>query len=176
MTLPRRAFTLLAATWPWARAHATALAAPNVVVISPTLVTSGQPSAASLSHLAEDGFQAVIYLAPSNVSDAVANEPELLRAQGIDFVHVPIPFGAPTEAHFDQFAEQLKRLDGKKVLVHCQVNMRASTVVFLYRVVVGKESPTLAYAAVTRVWSPQGPWLTLVKKVLAAHRIEFEPI
>ena len=158
-----------------APAGAASIAAPNVVEISPSLVTSGRPSAKSLASLAEDGFKAVIYLAPSSVSDAIANEPDLVTKQGIEFIHIPIPFGDPTEAHYAQFAEQLTRLSGKKVLVHCQVNMRASTMVFLYRVIVAKESPTLAYGSVTKVWSPQGPWLKLVKGLLAKYKVDFEP-
>ena len=50
------------------------LVAPNIVTISPRLVTSGQPNAASLSRLYEQGFDAVIYLAPPTVADAVAGE------------------------------------------------------------------------------------------------------
>ena len=175
MHLLRREFALLAAAWPLASVSATRFAAPNIVEITPTLVTSGQPSAKALAALAEEGFQAVIYLAPSSVSDAIANEPEILKAQGIGFDHIPIPFGEPTEVHFAQFAEQLTRLGGRKVLVHCQVNMRASTMVFLYRVIVGKESATIAYSSVTKVWSPQGPWLSLVKRLLAKYEVDFEP-
>ena len=121
-----------------------AVTAPNVVVIEPNLVTSGQPSAAALAGLRAEGFEAVIYLAPSSVSDAVKDEPALLLKQGIEFVHVPIPFGAPTEAHFEAVSAEWARLKGKKVLVHCQVNMRASTMVFLHpcraaqRVTVGR--------------------------------------
>lgn len=50
------------------------LAAPNVVEISPRLVTSGQPSAEALAGLKAQGFEAVIYLAPPTVTDAVRDE------------------------------------------------------------------------------------------------------
>lgn len=165
---------LVAAVVAFAASSVQALVAPNVVVIEPNLVTSGQPSAAALAGLRAEGFEAVIYLAPSSVQDAVKDEPALLSAQGIEFVHVPIPFGAPTEAHFDAVSAELARLKGKKVLVHCQVNMRASTMVFLHRVVQRKESPSVAYEAVTRVWSPQGPWKDMARGVLRKHGVEFE--
>ncbi len=155
-------------------AHAAQLDAPNVVEIRPDLITSGQPSPKALATLSEKGIQAVIYLAPWTVGDAVPNEPELLGQQGITFVHIPVPFGAPTEAHFTQFSQVLDGLKGKRTLVHCQINLRASTMVFLYRVIVGKEPPERAYAAVARVWSPQGPWLELVKSVLLRHQVNFE--
>jgi protein tyrosine phosphatase (PTP) superfamily phosphohydrolase (DUF442 family) len=151
------------------------LAAPNVVAITPHLVTSGQPSPQALSTLGQRGFQAVIYLAPSTVPDAVANEPELLAKQGIEFVHIPIPFGAPAEAHALAVSAALTRLQPKKVLVHCQVNMRASTLVFLHRVLRGNESPELAYEAVVKVWSPAGAWRELLLAQLRKHNVNFQP-
>jgi protein tyrosine phosphatase (PTP) superfamily phosphohydrolase (DUF442 family) len=151
------------------------LAAPNVVPISDSIVTSGQPSAQALSTLAARGFQAVIYLAPMSVSDAVKEEPELLAKQGIEFVHIPIPFGKPDESHFMALSSALTRLQDKKVLVHCQVNMRASSLVFLHRAINQRADPQRAYEAVATVWSPQGPWRQLLVEQLAKHRINFEP-
>jgi protein tyrosine phosphatase (PTP) superfamily phosphohydrolase (DUF442 family) len=149
--------------------------APNVVPIDARLVTSGQPSAKGLRALRERGFEAVIYLAPSTVHDAVAEEPDILKAQGIEFVHIPIPFDAPGENHFLAVAEALRRLRERKVLVHCQVNLRASSMVFLYRAIVEKQDPAKAYEAVARVWSPEGPWKTLIASELRKNGIAFEP-
>ena len=151
------------------------MAAPNVVPISATLVTSGQPTAQALATLASQGFQAVIYLAPFTVSDAVKEEPLLVSKQGIEFIHIPIPFNKPDESHFLAVSSALERLQGRKVLVHCQVNMRASSMVFLHRVISGKEDPSRAYEAVAAVWSPQGPWRQLLAGQLAKHGIAFEP-
>jgi hypothetical protein len=61
------------------------------------------------------------------------------------------------------------------VLVHCQVNMRASSLVFLHRVIRGQEDPALAYEAVARVWSPSGPWRQLITSQLARYKIDFVP-
>ena len=80
-----------------------------------------------------------------------------------------------TESHLLRLSETLERLKSKRVLVHCQVNMRASTLVFLHRVTVNREDPALAYEAVARVWSPRGPWKTLIVEQLRKHRIEFDP-
>lgn len=176
MDVRRREFLVIAlALASSTRLHAQRLAAPNVVPINERLVTSGQPTAEGLANLGKLGFQAVIYLAPSSVSDAVKEEPDLLRAQGIEFVHIPIPFGAPTEAHYEELSSALMRLQGRKVLVHCQVNMRASTLVFLHRVIRNKEDPALAWEAVIRVWSPGGAWKRLVIAQLSKHRVAFQP-
>jgi len=178
MACTRRGFLLgIAALLGAGRAAAAsdATEAPNVVPIDARLVTSGQPSAKGLRTLRDRGFEAVIYLAPSTVQDAVAEEPRILEAQGIEFVHIPIPFNAPDESHFLAVAEALRRLRERKVLVHCQVNLRASSMVFLYRAIVEKQDPARAYEAVARVWSPEGPWKSLIATELRKNGIAFEP-
>src|SRR5687767_1253377 len=107
--------------------------APNVVEISPRLVTSGQPTAENLANLKTMGFEAVIYLAPPTVQDAVRDEPLIVTRQGLTYVNIPIRFDHPTEADFETFAGVLTGLGSRKVLVHCQINLRASSLVFLYR-------------------------------------------
>jgi protein tyrosine phosphatase (PTP) superfamily phosphohydrolase (DUF442 family) len=155
-------------------AHAQ-LQAPNVVPVSPRLVTSGQPSAAALAGLRAEGFAAVLYLAPPTVADAVRDEPAILEQQGVDYVNVPIRFEHPTAADFEAVRATLDRWADRKVLVHCQINLRASTMVFLYRVLVQGARPEDAYQAVAGVWTPKGPWKDLVVTLLARSGIAFEP-
>ena len=66
------------------------------------------------------------------------------------------------------------RMRGKKVLVHCQVNMRASSMVFLHRVIVGRESPEEAYKSVIAVWAPHDAWKDLIVAELRRNDIAFE--
>nr|WP_229224503.1 protein tyrosine phosphatase family protein [Duganella violaceicalia] len=169
--------TLLTGLLAWGTASATdsVIEAPNAVEISPRLVTSGQPGAKALAGLAAQGFGAVIYLAPPTVSDAIAGEAEIVRRQGLEFINIPIGFGNPTEADFQAFVAAMERLRDRKVLVHCQVNMRASSMTFLYRAIVLHEKPELAYESVARVWSPEGPWKSLLVSQLRKAGIQFEP-
>ena len=148
---------------------------PNLVTISPRLMTSGQPSAAWLETLKAQGFEAVVYLAPASVPDALREEPQIVAAQGLAFHHLPIPFGQPRAADYEAFARLMQTLAGRKVLVHCQVNMRASSLVFLYRVLVKRVPPEQAYEAVARVWSPDGPWKRLMVEELRRHGVAFDP-
>jgi protein tyrosine phosphatase (PTP) superfamily phosphohydrolase (DUF442 family) len=159
---------------PHAAAQPTAPVLPNKVEISSSLVTSGQPSAQALADLKAQGFEAVIYLAPPTVHDAVRDEPLIVARQGLAFINLPIRFDQPTEADFETFAALLKALGGRKTLVHCQVNMRASTLVFLYRTIHLGQPPQAAYDAVTRIWVPQGPWRQLAVDQLRKHKIDFE--
>ncbi|MGM9488443.1 protein tyrosine phosphatase family protein [Ideonella sp. YS5] len=151
------------------------LAAPNVVLITPKLVTSGQPSAEALARLGEQGFQAVVYLAPLSLPNAVKDEPGILARQHIEFVNIPINFGKPSAEDFEQVAATLDRWQDRKVLVHCEVNMRASSMVFLYRTLRLKEKPEVAYEAVEKVWSPRGVWRELIVAQLKQGGVAFEP-
>lgn len=149
------------------------IVAPNVRVISPLLVTAGQPDRASLQRLKAEGYAAVISLAPGDVRDAVADQPAILAAQGIEYVHIPIPWQAPEAKHLEAMAAAMQRLKGKKVLVHCQMNMRASAITFLYRTIHEKEDPAKAWSDVTPLWTPTNQWAEFIKAQLQAHGIAF---
>ena len=73
------------------------------------------------------------------------------------------------------FTSVLSALSARKVLVHCQINLRASSMVFLHRVISRKEDPGVAYEAVAKVWSPDGPWKTLIQTLLRKNGVSFEP-
>jgi protein tyrosine phosphatase (PTP) superfamily phosphohydrolase (DUF442 family) len=151
-------------------------AAPNTVEVSPRLVTSGQPDVQELRTLKARGFDAVIYLAPPTVHDAVADEQKIVAGQGLVFINLPIRFDNPTDADFDAFAALLKSLGERKVLVHCQINLRASSMAFLYRAIVLKDDPRLAYDAVHKVWMPDEVWKRFIERQLARHKIDFQPL
>jgi protein tyrosine phosphatase (PTP) superfamily phosphohydrolase (DUF442 family) len=148
---------------------------PNLIAIDAKLTTAGQPSAEWLATLAEQGYEAVIYLAPPTVEDAVRDEALIVGRQGLVFVNIPVRFGRPADGDYETFARTLGALRGKKVLVHCQVNMRASTLTFLYRSLVEHVDPQLAWESVARVWTPQGPWKQLMLARLRAQGIAFDP-
>jgi protein tyrosine phosphatase (PTP) superfamily phosphohydrolase (DUF442 family) len=171
---------------PLALAAATAIAAiashakaasvaPNTVEITPKLVTAGQPSREALAKLSAQGFGAVIYLAPPTSHNAVLDEPVILNRQSLAFVNIPIDFQRPTDADYEAFAAQMGKLGDRKVLVHCEVNLRASAMVFLYRVIALKEDPDRAYGDVSRVWVPNATWKRYIRDTLAKRGIAFEP-
>lgn len=170
---------LIGALWVCGRAWGTAaepvLVAPNVVIISPQLTTSGQPSAAALQSLGAQGYGADIYLAPLTVPDAVPDEATIVTRQGLAFINIPIRFNQPAAEDFEAFVAAMAKLRDHKVLVHCQVNLRASSMVFLYRVIINHEDADLAYAAVAKVWSPDGPWRRFIVATLRQHGLAFEP-
>jgi hypothetical protein len=59
------------------------------------------------------------------------------------------------------------------VLVHCQLNMRASAFTFLYRVVHEQVPPEEAFTALSAVWVPRDQWADFTALVLKKHGIDF---
>jgi hypothetical protein len=55
------------------------------------------------------------------------------------------------------------------------ITARLVTSTFLYRTVVGRENPNLAFEAVARVWLPRGPWKRLMVEQLHKAAIAFDP-
>ncbi|MFT5580480.1 MAG: protein tyrosine phosphatase (PTP) superfamily phosphohydrolase (DUF442 family) [Paraglaciecola psychrophila] len=104
----------------------------NQHVFSETIGSSGQPSEAQFSELAESGYQVIINLAMHDSDEAIANEGALVAALAMTYIHMPVPFDAPSDEHFSTFAAMMNALDGKKVWVHCQVNARVSAFLFRY--------------------------------------------
>lgn len=147
--------------------------APNLVAATPKIITSGQPTADALQLLGTQKFDAVVFLVPDGTSGNVKDEAAILKRQGIHYLHIPIPFGAPTAQHYHTFADAMSKLTGKKVLVHCEINLRASSMVFLYRTTALKEDPDVAYASVVNVWSPRGAWKPYIETMLSKHKIKF---
>ncbi len=141
----------------------------NYVETDSRLGTSGMPTTAQIAQLAQAGYQVVINLAPSDALGSHDDEAALVRARGMAYVHLPVDFARPTAADYAQFAALMRNHAGQRVLVHCQINLRASVFVYLYRVLELGEDPDLAFEAVQKVWQPSRPWRELIRTLHAAH-------
>jgi uncharacterized protein (TIGR01244 family) len=91
--------------------------------------TSGKLDDADVARLAAIGVKHVINLALDSHPEALPDEGEKLAAAGIKYTHIPVPFDAPDDSHFDAFRAAL--VDGEPVHVHCIMNYRVSA--FYYR-------------------------------------------
>jgi protein tyrosine phosphatase (PTP) superfamily phosphohydrolase (DUF442 family) len=128
------------------------------------------PTRRQLQKLAA-GRAAVINLAPSDAFGSHDDEQKIVETAGARYVHVPVDFSRPRRADFERLARELRALDGKPVLVHCQLNMRASVFVFLYRVTELGEDPERAYDDVLKVWQPNAVWSRFVREELQARGV-----
>lgn len=92
--------------------------------------TSGRLEDADVARLAAIGVRHVINLALDSHPEALADEGAKLAAAGIGYTHIPVPFDAPEQAHYDAFTAAMDAASGP-VHVHCIMNWRVSA--FFYR-------------------------------------------
>lgn len=147
--------------------------AVNHVAIDASLATAGQPDAETLGMLADAGFGLVVNLAPPDSRGAVPEESRLLGEDGVAYVNIPVDWQQPAYEDFELFSAVMRNAGDRKVLVHCQMNMRASVFTFLYRVVHAGVSPERGFEAVRAVWEPSEQWREFVDAVLERHGIAF---
>ena len=98
----------------------------------------------------------------------VGQQRRLYVFQAIDFEH-------PVDEDLVTFLRVMTAFDGRNIQVHCQLNMLASSMVFLYEVIEGKRDADIAYEDVVRVWSPNLVWQNHFRTSLARHGVSFEP-
>ena len=138
---------------------------------TPTLSSSGQPNADQLQSLPDVGFERVVYLAFSDHDSSLPNEDRIVKDLGMDYIHIPVDWDAPSRSDFYAFAGAMQREPNKKTLVHCQVNFRASAFSFLYRVLYEGVSIDQAKDDMNAVWVPNNTWTNLIFDTLEENDI-----
>jgi protein tyrosine phosphatase (PTP) superfamily phosphohydrolase (DUF442 family) len=149
---------------------------PNLITITQRIDTSGQPTAEQLKALKAAGYDLVINLAPPYSTGSIENEGSLVAAAGITYINIPVDWDYPKMSDFDLFTDILDQAGERHVLVHCQVNRRASMFTFLYRVAHENADVDQAYENVTAIWSPEPHWLEFANTVMSRHQIDFNPL
>jgi protein tyrosine phosphatase (PTP) superfamily phosphohydrolase (DUF442 family) len=143
----------------------------NYIEYSPTFSSAGQPSLEQLNDLKAAGFERVVYIAFGNSRGAIADEDAAVKELGMDYVQVPVIWDAPTKSDFYAFAGAMQREPGRKTLLHCQANYRASAFSFLYRVLYEGVSVADAKASMNTIWQPNETWKNLIFSVLEDNNI-----
>jgi len=87
----------------------------------------------------------------------------------VKYVNIPVDFGRPTAEDFRFFSEVMKAGAGRSVFVHCQANFRASSFVFLYRVIHEGAPAQETWAKLQSAWVPDRVWRRFIEETLKAH-------
>jgi protein tyrosine phosphatase (PTP) superfamily phosphohydrolase (DUF442 family) len=166
---------LVLLAWVWCAAPASAWGASDLAKIinyreySPTLASAGQPERAQFEILRKAGFERVIFLAFTDHHESVANEDRVVTELGMQYVQIPIVWEQPKRADFEAFAAFMQQDPGRKTLVHCQVNYRASAFVFLYRVLFDDAPMDRAKEDMESVWVSNDTWREFIFSTLEEH-------
>ena len=122
--------------------------------LSERITTSGRLQEHDPARLSDIGVRHVIYLAMADHPEALPDADGAFAAQGIAYTHIPVPFVAPTEAHYAAFTEALEQADGP-VHVHCIMNWRVSAFCYRWHRDACGMPEAEARALMERQWSPE---------------------
>ena len=67
----------------------------NMLSLADNLGTSGQPTSAQLAAIKEAGYEVVINLATGTTPRDLPNEADVVAAQGMEYIHIPVDLGQP---------------------------------------------------------------------------------
>lgn len=107
----------------------------NFAAINDRIATGGQPTQEQFEAARDEGYEAVINLAPSDAeNNALEGEEDLIASLGLDYFHIPMVWNDPKPEQFTAFCAAMKKVGDRKVLVHCAANYRVSAVVSSYAI------------------------------------------
>jgi len=139
----------------------------NFRQVGESLLTAGQPNEAQLADAARQGVKVVINLALHNDPRySLDDEAGCVRGLGMDYVHIPVQFNAPTEENLRAFIAAMDAHKGEKILVHCAANYRVTAFVGLYRVLCEDCAADKAFEPMRSVWEPDVVWKQFIANML----------
>lgn len=128
---------------------------PQFQRLTDCITTSGQPNENELGDLYGIGVRHVVNLALHTHERALPDERASVEALGMRYTHIPVPFGAPTDAHFRAFCEAIETADAEPTHVHCIMNWRVSAFFYRYHREVLGMPEAFARAYLEEQWSPE---------------------
>ena len=139
----------------------------NFRQVDESLLTAGQPDEEQLADAARQGVQVVINLAlHDDPRYSLADEAGCVRGLGMEYIHIPVQFNAPTEENLRAFIEAIDLHKGKKILVHCAANYRVTAFVGLYRILCEGWAADKAFEPMRSVWEPDPVWTQFIGNML----------
>lgn len=122
------------------------------------VITAGMPTEEQLRAVAATGVETVINLALPTSPGALPDEQATVTSLGMDYVHIPVKFDAPSAADLAAFCGAMEARRGQKLFVHCAANYRVSAFMALYRIRHRGWSSDAALAELREVWEPDEVW------------------
>jgi protein tyrosine phosphatase (PTP) superfamily phosphohydrolase (DUF442 family) len=142
----------------------------NFVRLSDRLGTSGQPTEEQFAIIRDAGYEVVINLLPAERE--AANEGQVIAQLGMEYVNIPVRWTEPTVENVGIFFAVMDAMTGRKVFVHCAVNMRVSAFLYMYRILRLGLDEDEAEADLHDIWVPDGVWADLIDTVKIRYRAD----
>ncbi len=139
---------------------------------SATFASAGQPTREQFEAIADNGFERVVYIAFTNNQNALPDADIVVKGLGMEYTQIPVDFDNPRSGEYYAFADSMARNEGRKTLLHCQVNFRATAFSFLYRVLNEDVPMAEAKADMNSVWQPNAVWRDFIFEVLDQNGVD----
>ena len=132
------------------------------------LATSGQPREEHLRAIAAAGYQVIVNLAlHDDPRYSLSDEAGVVNDLGMEYVHIPVRFEAPTRTDLERFFDAMERCKDRRVWVHCAANLRVTAFLGLYRRLRQGWSEEDAFSLMKEVWEPNPVWSEFISSQLA---------
>lgn len=135
--------------------------------ISPRVATAGQPELEQLEAVADAGYAVVINLALPTSDYALEDEAAWVAQLGMEYIHIPVMFDAPSEQDFIRFVNAMNLHRHQMCFVHCALNKRVSVFLALYQMITGELSGDEAWLQIKCIWEPDAIWQQFINDMLA---------
>ena len=104
---------------------------PNASEPLPGWVTGGQPTAAQVAALRGAGCEVVLDNRDP-MEPRPFDEPATVRAAGMEYINIPMGHGAVTIDTMKQMHEAVRKLVGRKAMLHCASGNRTAAALIPY--------------------------------------------
>jgi protein tyrosine phosphatase (PTP) superfamily phosphohydrolase (DUF442 family) len=98
----------------------------NYIAVDNEIGTAGQPTRAQFKAVRDAGYEVVVNLLPSVQDNALKGEDELIHDLGMAYRYIPVAWTDPKPADFAAFCDVMESVKGKRVFIHCAMNMRVT--------------------------------------------------
>ncbi len=132
--------------------------------VSDLLACSGQPTESQLKQLAEEKYQIVVNLGLLETKYALTGEAAIVESLRMEYFHFPVVFEHPQISELVDFINYMNNHAGKKMLVHCAANYRASAFVGLYLLSKSELTEEEMHDFIDDVWQPNTVWQSFIEE------------
>ncbi len=104
----------------------------HFIQVTDRIASSGQPNRKQFEDIASNGFKLVVNLAMPDSKNVLLDEDSIITLLGMSYIHIPVPFDAPTASQLRQFINVMNAYPEQKIWVHCVANYRVSAFLYQY--------------------------------------------
>lgn len=143
----------------------------NFYQVDENIATAGQPTIEEFTIVKQNNFDLIINLATKDSPGAIYNEEVVINTLGLDYIHIPVNFRAPVISDLQQFFEAMEQNRNKHIFVHCALNWRVASFIFLYRTVKCNLPISKVVPDLHAVWQPDNVWQSFIDMALAHYNV-----